>query len=845
MRRVACVPVLLLAACAAPPAPAASVAIVTRAGTLTASPDGTLSLTRPDGLAVFTGAHADALLAGSPRALVAPSRCAVAHLAPAEVPPPADVAILGARDTLALRCEVSAEVAIDLYVQAHADSTALTARSRLRARRDLRVLRASPFVIDRDGGLYVAGPLADDRILDDGSLILADATVRLATGTQPRSALANAVPIPLRGNVIANSNLGLHDLGTGCGLALGFLTAEHGLVEVGLAPGATPRSDGAEGYGTVAADVVYFPNGKSLAAGAELWSEVLYLDPGAPSGSAALEGFADAVRDHLHVTPWQRRGGATPRRVPSAWQSWTLGFRGGYGHDVTSAIVRANVDAAARELVPYGFGIVPVDDGWQRAWGDWTPRPDAFPEGWAGEVAYAAARGLGGGFWVAPFTVERMSDTARQHPEWIASPEPTVGGLIVSGDRAVLDLSRDDVVARVRDVARQMNAAGLAWTKQDYAYQVLGTVPSDASMTSPEAFRRGWAAIRAETPDTTLLLAVGAFGPNFGVADAIRTGLDTGGRWDEGATDADNPLAATRSLKTTVRTASRRWYLNDRVTLLDPDAIPFRSMDVPPTIGDAEERTFTVFVAMLGGLVELGDPVVDLRPFALDAFRRLLPVYGEAARPLDVFVRDYNERWVLPVRPWSTDPDAPEAWVVAAATNWGRNRDWSATPPAAMPDAARRYRYTRDELGLGAGPLVAWELWSGRLLPVDDAGLTVEVAARESAVVTLRPRRDGVQFVGSDRHLTGGAPDVERARWDASAGVFTLGLRVAAAGDGGHTMRVRVALRADAGVAGVPTVTAEGAAVTELAVTREGELVTVAFTPGASGALTLRARFGG
>ncbi len=837
----------VLAACEAQPTTTTidgavtTATLVTRAGTLTATTTGSLSLIGTDGLARFVGARGDVLLAGTPRVRVTTDRCVVERLAAADVPAMADVAILGARETLAMRCEPTGDVGLDLFVQGHADGTALTARLRVRARRDVRLLRASPFAIEGEGALYVAGRLDDDRVLDDGSLIVADATVRLATGTQARNALANAVPVPLRGNIIANSNLGLHDLGTGRGLAAGFLTAEHGFVEVGLGTGggAEARSDGAEGYGLVAADSVYFPRGKPLAAGAELWSEVFYLDTEARDGHAAMEGYADAVRDHLRIVPWTAR--ATGRRVPSAWQSWTLGFTGGYGSDVTSAIVRANVDAAARELVPYGFEVVPVDDGWQQAWGDWTPHTEHFAEGWAGEVAYARERGLGSGFWIAPFTVERSSETARMHPEWIATPEPTLGGLILSGDRAVLDLSRDDVLARVRSNARALNAAGVAWSKQDYAYQALATLPADESMTSLEVFRRGWAAIREETRDPTLLLGVGAVGPCFGVADAVRTGLDTGGRWDEGASDPDNPVAATRAMKTTVRTASRRWYLNDRVALLNPDAMPFRAMDVTATIGDTEERTFAVFIGMLGGVVELGDPIVGLRPAALDTFRRLLPVYGRAARPLDVFVRDYNERWVLPVRSWSSDA----RWAVAAATNWGRNRDWSTTPARAMADEARTYRYSRAELGLGDGPLVAWELWSGRLVAVTEGGLELAVAPHESAVAVVRPWRDGVQWLGTDRHLTGGATDVVSERWDATARELTLALRVTAAGEGGHTMRERVALRADVSMAGTPTATLEGAGSTEVTVTREGELVMVTFTPARSGEATLRVRFGG
>jgi hypothetical protein len=273
--------------------------------------------------------------------------------------------------------------------------------------------------------------------------------------------------------------------------------------------------------------------------------------------------------------------------------------------------------------------------------------------------------------------------------------------------------------------------------------------------------------------------------------------------------------------------------------LLDPDAIPFRPMDTPGTIGDTEERTFALYLAMLGGVIEIGDPLVGMRPFAQDTVRRMLPAYGHTARPLDIFVRDYNERFVLPVTAWSNDANAPSPWVLLGATNWGRNRDWTTNPPTDLPDAMRHYHFARSEIGLGDGALVAWELWSGQMVPVSATGVDFDVAAHDSAAIVVRPLRAGVQLLGTDRHVTGGAPDVVAERWDATSRTFTLSLRVAAAGAGGRTTTLHVAVRADDAVTGMPTAMLSGTSAPDLTVARSGQLVTVSFTPAASATATL------
>ena len=61
-----------------------------------------------------------------------------------------------------------------------------------------------------------------------------------------------------------------------------------------------------------------------------------------------------------------------------------------------------------------------LDDGYQRAIGDWLDTNERFPSGVEGIAAAIAASGRTPGLWLAPFLAAPGSELARRHPEWLA-----------------------------------------------------------------------------------------------------------------------------------------------------------------------------------------------------------------------------------------------------------------------------------------------------------------------------------------------------------------------------------------------------------------------------------------
>ena len=94
------------------------------------------------------------------------------------------------------------------------------------------------------------------------------------------------------------------------------------------------------------------------------------------------------------------------------WCAW------GYGRTFTPVQVFETLPVVKR----LGFGWAVLDDGWQVALGDWTPRKDKFPAGDADMKALVDrihAAGLKAQLWWAPMGADAGSRTAREHPDWL------------------------------------------------------------------------------------------------------------------------------------------------------------------------------------------------------------------------------------------------------------------------------------------------------------------------------------------------------------------------------------------------------------------------------------------
>jgi len=643
------------------------------------------------------------------------------------------------------------------------------------------VAKTAPLQVQgRDqGGLWLGVDPGRHRILENGSFTALDFVAEVLPGDVPfNDGFATIAPGDFAGHAVSNWNHAVVDLDGEAVWVAGALTfaASMPVINLSYVPAhSVTAPDGRQGFSYLSAESAYLPAPKPVAAGATFSSEKYAIFPAEDDALLGLERYADAVGAELDTVPWHRREAG--RRVPNGWNSWSAsGSTGGYGTNIDEALILANLDIMATELRDWGMDWFQVDDGYQPYYGDWWFLPGRFPHGPTWLADEIRARGFRPGLWMAPFTLNPDSATARAHPDWLA--DKSLLGALVVGDQEILDLTHPEVKAYLHDLFHTFREEwGFEWLKLDFGYYALfGDNLYDPTLTREEAWRGALSIIREEMGEESFFIIVGSLGIDYDLADAGRTTQDNMPVWDWTPGLGFDDRLEQQGFKPTVRTAGRRWYLQDRVWVNHPDLIVFRSNTRDPTwprVTFEESRAFASFVGLSGGIVKIGDRLVDLDGPALDTLRRLLPIYGHPARPLDVFEREFPEVWHL-------DVDAPldghdEAWEVIGLFHWGSNLDLRTWPYAEIIDDGRprTHRVDLDQHGM-AGDWLAYEFWTGAFLGPVSETLVVRVPSHDSRVVALRRPTGVPQLLGWNRQITMGGTLLEEASWDEEAAELTV-----------------------------------------------------------------------
>jgi hypothetical protein len=714
---------------------------------------------------------------------------------------------------------------------------------------ELALAKATALEIPRDraSGLFVGGHPSELRVLENGSYTVFDFLAEVRAGDQPAEpGWGEVVPGDFAGFSVSNWNHGIAATDGGPAWIAGALSMGTSSPVLNLsyeAGWAQADADGRVPFTYFAAEGAYEPTPKPIPSGGRQRSELYRVQPMADDLFVGLEDHAQALADQMGIVPWHRR--AEGRRIPNGWNSWSgSGSTGGYGTGIDEALMLENLDVMADELRDWGFDWFQIDDGYQPFYGDWTWREDRFPGGPAWLTQQIRDRGLIPGLWLAPLTLDADSATAQAHPEWLAEMTP-VGSLIV-GDQEILDLTHPEVQQWLEELFVEFTQEwGFEWLKMDFAYYALfGTGFHDPTMTREEAWSAGMQAIRRGLGEDTFFMGVGGLGLNFEHLDSMRLTLDSMPIWDFDPEYGEDDHFNQQGLKPTVRTSGRRWYLQDRIWINHPDLMFFRSNpndDTWPEVTHEEARAFAAFIGMSGGIVKLGDRLVDLEPESINVIRQLVPIHPTAARPLDVFEREYPELWWIEM----TEPldGYDEDYHLLGLFDWGSNEDLTSSPFTFIPDDGAPSSFAVDlgRIGAADGSWLAYEFWTGEFLGEVSGTLEAEVPSHDSRVVALRRPTGAPQFLGWNRQISMGGTVLEASDWDEAAGTLTLRSRVAAPTEFAP-FEYSVSFYVPDGYELVEA-TPSGVALDGWGITDGGEVIEIRFVPAQTGALEVVLQF--
>jgi Melibiase len=378
-------------------------------------------------------------------------------------------------------------------------------------------------------------------------------------------------------------------------------------------------------------------------------SLALFFDTGEP-GEAAVRiaaGTVDARSDWLPSRPLRLGGDAATLRfafqptadpltpletalaprpadldrfaagAPAGWCSWYQLY-----DKVTEAAVLGNVDLLAATVDPRDFRYIQVDDGYQRAAGDWSTN-DRFAHGHRWLTDRIRAAGFLAGLWLAPFAVGEASGIPATHPEWLL----TTGGtpLVMwthaawGGRIYALDGSHPEVQAWLRRLGRRVVGEwGYDYLKIDFLYFATQGEAHWGGATHAEAYRAGVAALREGLGPEPFLLGCGApLQHAVGAVDGMRIGEDVEASWE--------------GIQGPARAAARREFYHRAAWFNDPDCLVVR----PPLSLD-EARVWAAIVAISGGCTVWSDDLRELPPDRLALLTRTIPPVAARGRATDV-----------------------------------------------------------------------------------------------------------------------------------------------------------------------------------------------------------------
>jgi len=431
-------------------------------------------------------------------------------------------------------------------------------------------------------------------------------------------------------------------------------------------------------------------------------------------------------------------------------------------------------ETAARELKPFGFSLIQIDDGWQQGTKDNGPKKvfsaynphGAYPSGMKATADNITSHGLTPGIWFMPFAGTWTDPFFKEHQDWFVKTvdgkpyETRWGGTCLDMTQAgARDYLRSEV-ARIggewgyryfkMDGMWTGTGSKLMYVNSSYKPDGIGDgTLSNPDKTNIEAYRDGLKLVRESAGDGVFLLGCCApqnmrsYGGAFGLIDAMRVGPDNGSDW--------------KGLLRGPTFASRSYFLNGRVWYNDPDPVYVRSK-----VPIEHARLICSWVTLSGDLNLCSEWLPSLPADRIDLLKRTMPSHGLPSRPVDLFENDLPRIWLV-----SDDRHQPRRDVIGLY-NW-------TSEPLQIDSALER-------IGLpGKGPYVGFDYWANAFVPAFEGRLRVTLPKESCAVLAVRPLADHPQLISTSRHITQGIVEVVEENWNATTRTLSGKSKVVAA----------------------------------------------------------------
>lgn len=290
-----------------------------------------------------------------------------------------------------------------------------------------------------------------------------------------------------------------------------------------------------------------------------------------------------------------------------------------------------------KELKDFSGGKIStfvVDDGWQTAYGAWTPNPK-FPQDLNEFCRKVSAEGGTAGIWTAPLC---LANGYMVPKEWVATTP-------IPDRRWILDITHPGAQEHIRKIYSGLYKAGFRYFKVDFTNCILEAEKLyDMSYGKAGVLRKLYQIIRDSIgQDSYFLGCCVPFEPAFGIVDAVRTTADIQIFWS--------------CVEINMTSASARWWMHRRLWNNDSDFLVVRGPETSdqrfpqgcpfvsgkygsgPRLSQREAMSLALAIYMTNGDIMFSDNFSALNESGRKILKDMLALdpLKQAARPVDLF----------------------------------------------------------------------------------------------------------------------------------------------------------------------------------------------------------------
>ncbi|MGN0545693.1 MAG: glycoside hydrolase family 36 protein [Acutalibacteraceae bacterium] len=280
------------------------------------------------------------------------------------------------------------------------------------------------------------------------------------------------------------------------------------------------------------------------------------------------EGGYDEVFDkYFSLTPMPE----ARNRCMSGYTSWY-----NYFQKIDEGIILRDLNGLDRAKDE--VSIFQIDDGYESFVGDWlVPDPKKFPHGMKYIADKIHDKGYNAGIWLAPFSCQRASQTAKLHPDWLIKEngKPMLG-CAGWGGAYTLDIYNPEARAYIKkffDVV--LNEWGYDMVKLDFLYSEC-MIPR-AGKCRGEIMHDAMLLLRECVGDKLILGCGVPMGSALGIVDACRISCDVDLDYCGKIYNKLNVSNEVPSAQNAITNSVFRRHLNGRAFMNDPDVFFLRN----------------------------------------------------------------------------------------------------------------------------------------------------------------------------------------------------------------------------------------------------------------------------